>query len=146
MPDRQDIKKRLISKFQLYQREYPSDTLFVVYCVGPHCNATEKVAIRLAKLRRPVKKIRATLSVSFQKIPGTIPKILSNTKGRPTGRPLHVKRKVYASFQVRRSQPLPVVGGGLPSKTWKVCGAAKWFGFSPSSRCQLTGDCGWVYA
>ena len=36
---------------------YPSDTLFVVYCAGPHCNATEKAAIRLAKLGRPVKKM-----------------------------------------------------------------------------------------
>lgn len=37
--------------------EYPQDTLFVVYCAGPHCNATEKAAIRLAKLERPVKKM-----------------------------------------------------------------------------------------
>lgn len=37
--------------------EYPDDTLFVVYCAGPHCNATEKAAIRLAKLGRPVKKM-----------------------------------------------------------------------------------------
>ena len=37
--------------------EYPPDTLFVVYCAGPHCNATEKAAIRLAKLGRPVKKM-----------------------------------------------------------------------------------------
>jgi len=38
-------------------REYPRDTLFVVYCAGPHCNGTEKAAIRLAKLGRPVKKM-----------------------------------------------------------------------------------------
>lgn len=37
--------------------DYPSDTLFVVYCAGPHCNATEKAAIKLARLRRPVKKM-----------------------------------------------------------------------------------------
>ena len=37
--------------------DYPEDTLFVVYCAGPHCNATEKAAIRLAKLGRPVKKM-----------------------------------------------------------------------------------------
>ena len=37
--------------------EFPPDTLFVVYCAGPHCNATEKAAIRLAKLGRPVKKM-----------------------------------------------------------------------------------------
>ena len=36
---------------------YPPDTLFVVYCAGPHCNATEKAAIKLAKLNRPVKKM-----------------------------------------------------------------------------------------
>ena len=38
-------------------KPYPPDTLFVVYCAGPHCNATEKAAIRLAKLGRPVKKM-----------------------------------------------------------------------------------------
>jgi len=39
------------------REEYPLDTLFVVYCAGPHCNGTEKAAIRLAKLGRPVKKM-----------------------------------------------------------------------------------------
>ena len=38
-------------------QQYPQDTLFVVYCAGPHCNATEKAAIKLAKLNRPVKKM-----------------------------------------------------------------------------------------
>lgn len=37
--------------------QYPAETLFVVYCAGPHCNATEKAAIRLARLQRPVKKM-----------------------------------------------------------------------------------------
>jgi rhodanese-related sulfurtransferase len=41
----------------MHDRQDPSDTLFVVYCAGPHGNATEKAAIRLAKLRRPVKKL-----------------------------------------------------------------------------------------
>lgn len=36
---------------------YPADTLFVVYCAGPHCNGTEKAAIKLAELGRPVKKM-----------------------------------------------------------------------------------------
>ncbi|WP_339722229.1 rhodanese-like domain-containing protein [uncultured Paraglaciecola sp.] len=36
---------------------YPDDTLFVVYCAGPHCNGTEKAAIKLAELGRPVKKM-----------------------------------------------------------------------------------------
>jgi rhodanese-related sulfurtransferase len=38
-------------------QQYPQDTLFVVYCAGPHCNAADKAAVRLAKLNRPVKKM-----------------------------------------------------------------------------------------
>ncbi len=34
---------------------YPADTLFVVYCAGPHCNGAARAAVRLAKLERPVK-------------------------------------------------------------------------------------------
>ena len=37
--------------------EYPEDTLFVVYCAGPHCNGADKAAVRLAGLGRPVKKM-----------------------------------------------------------------------------------------
>jgi rhodanese-related sulfurtransferase len=36
---------------------YPADTLFVVYCSGPHCNGADRAAIRLARLGRPVKKM-----------------------------------------------------------------------------------------
>lgn len=36
---------------------YPPDTLFVVYCAGPHCNGADKAAMRLAALDRPVKKM-----------------------------------------------------------------------------------------
>jgi rhodanese-related sulfurtransferase len=36
---------------------YPADTLFVVYCTGPHCNGADKAAVRLAGLDRPVKKM-----------------------------------------------------------------------------------------
>jgi rhodanese-related sulfurtransferase len=35
--------------------EWPEDTLFVVYCAGPHCNGTDKAALRLAMLGRKVK-------------------------------------------------------------------------------------------
>jgi rhodanese-related sulfurtransferase len=35
--------------------EYPMETLFVVYCAGPHCNGAARGALRLAKLGRPVK-------------------------------------------------------------------------------------------
>lgn len=34
---------------------YANDTIFVVYCAGPHCNGANKAAIRLAKLGLPVK-------------------------------------------------------------------------------------------
>ena len=37
--------------------EYPPNTLFVVYCAGPHCNGADKAAVRLARLGRPVKKM-----------------------------------------------------------------------------------------
>jgi len=43
--------KIVASKMELW----PTDTLFVVYCAGPHCNGAAKGALRLAKLRRPVK-------------------------------------------------------------------------------------------
>ena len=35
--------------------EYAAETLFVVYCAGPHCNGAHRGAIRLARLGRPVK-------------------------------------------------------------------------------------------
>lgn len=36
---------------------YARDTLFVVYCSGPHCNGADRAALRLAELGRPVKKM-----------------------------------------------------------------------------------------
>ena len=36
---------------------YASETLFVVYCTGPHCNGADKAAAQLARLGRPVKKM-----------------------------------------------------------------------------------------
>jgi len=36
---------------------YPRNTLFVVYCAGPHCNGANKAALRLAQLGRPVKEM-----------------------------------------------------------------------------------------
>jgi rhodanese-related sulfurtransferase len=35
--------------------QYPVDTLFVVYCAGPHCNGAHRAALRLSRLGRPVK-------------------------------------------------------------------------------------------
>lgn len=36
---------------------YPPDTLFVVYCNGPHCNGADRAAANLARLGRKVKKM-----------------------------------------------------------------------------------------
>lgn len=36
---------------------YGAETLFVVYCAGPHCNGADRAALRLARLGRPVKKM-----------------------------------------------------------------------------------------
>jgi rhodanese-related sulfurtransferase len=35
--------------------EWPTEALFVVYCAGPHCNGTDKAALRLGGLGRRVK-------------------------------------------------------------------------------------------
>lgn len=37
--------------------DYPMNTLFVVYCAGPHCNGSSRGALRLAQLGRPVKEM-----------------------------------------------------------------------------------------
>jgi rhodanese-related sulfurtransferase len=37
--------------------DWPAESLFVVYCAGPHCNGADKAALRLARLGRPVKKM-----------------------------------------------------------------------------------------
>jgi len=37
--------------------EWSPETMFVVYCAGPHCNGADKAALRLAELGRPVKKM-----------------------------------------------------------------------------------------
>jgi len=34
---------------------FPGETVFVVYCAGPHCNGGHRGAIRIAALGRPVK-------------------------------------------------------------------------------------------
>lgn len=49
LPTRQIVEQRLA--------EYPLDTLFVVYCAGPHCNGANKAAVKLARLGRPVKEM-----------------------------------------------------------------------------------------
>jgi rhodanese-related sulfurtransferase len=49
LPHRRIIERNLL--------EYPMDTLFVVYCAGPHCNGADRAALRLADLGRSVKKM-----------------------------------------------------------------------------------------
>ena len=34
---------------------WPEETLFIVYCAGPHCNGADRAAAALARLGRPVK-------------------------------------------------------------------------------------------
>jgi rhodanese-related sulfurtransferase len=36
---------------------FPQETLFIVYCNGPHCNGADKGAAQLARLKRKVKKM-----------------------------------------------------------------------------------------
>ena len=36
---------------------WPAETLFVVYCAGPHCNGAQKAGLRLARLGRKVKEM-----------------------------------------------------------------------------------------
>ena len=40
-----------------YMDRYAKDTLFVLYCAGPHCNGANKGALRLAQLGYPVKEM-----------------------------------------------------------------------------------------
>lgn len=40
---------------QQKMQQWPDDTLFVVYCAGPHCNGADRAAAKLAALGRPVK-------------------------------------------------------------------------------------------
>lgn len=55
VPGAVNLPHRRISERAL--AAYAPDTLFVVYCAGPHCNGADRAAIRLARLGRPVKKM-----------------------------------------------------------------------------------------
>ncbi|CAI3787962.1 Thiosulfate sulfurtransferase GlpE [Pseudomonas sp. MM227] len=37
--------------------EFPADSLFVVYCAGPHCNGVHRAAARIAQLGYAVKEM-----------------------------------------------------------------------------------------
>ena len=53
VPGARDLAHRKIVAGKL--AEFAPDTLFVVYCAGPHCNGAARAAVRLARLGRPVK-------------------------------------------------------------------------------------------
>jgi len=55
VPGAINLPTRMIGAARL--AAYPVDTLFVVYCAGPHCNGANKAAIKLAELGRPVKEM-----------------------------------------------------------------------------------------
>jgi len=55
VPGAISLPHRLITERTL--AAYGPETLFVVYCDGPHCNGADRAAIRLSKLDRPVKKM-----------------------------------------------------------------------------------------
>lgn len=67
LPHRRIIERNLAA--------WPADTLFVVYCAGPHCNGADKAALRLAHLGRPVKKmiggVTGWLDEGFALVAGT---------------------------------------------------------------------------
>jgi len=65
--------------------QWPQDTLFVVYCAGPHCNGANKAAVRLARLSRPVKEmiggITGWLDEGFALAKGTAPSSAAALEG-----------------------------------------------------------------
>lgn len=55
VPGAENLPHRQIDNDRL--AAYPEDTLFVTYCAGPHCNAAQRAAAKLAGLGRPVKEM-----------------------------------------------------------------------------------------
>ncbi|WMN20039.1 MULTISPECIES: rhodanese-like domain-containing protein [Pseudomonas] len=55
VPGAINIPVRLLTAEHL--AHYPRDSLFVVYCAGPHCNGANKAAVKLAALQYPVKEM-----------------------------------------------------------------------------------------
>ncbi len=53
IPGAVHMPHRLISPETLAR--WPAETLFVVYCAGPHCNGADRAALKLAGLGRKVK-------------------------------------------------------------------------------------------
>lgn len=62
--------------------QWPQETLFVVYCAGPHCNGADRAALKLAMLGRPVKLMLGGIAgwqdegLAFAQIPRDAPATL----------------------------------------------------------------------
>jgi rhodanese-related sulfurtransferase len=67
-------------------QESPADTLFVVYCAAPHCNGTDKTALRLGKLSRKVKigGMTGWSDEGFSFASGALPAAFSTPRNRCT--------------------------------------------------------------
>jgi len=74
--------------------EWPRETLFVVYCAGPHCNGADRAALKIARLGRPVK-------IMIGGITGWPTKPMNLPKGR---RSAVCQPNEIASQQRRRAQ------------------------------------------
>jgi rhodanese-related sulfurtransferase len=55
VPGALNLPRRLLTAEGL--AGYPKNSLFVVYCAGPHCNGANKAAVKLAALGYPVKEM-----------------------------------------------------------------------------------------
>ena len=53
LPGAISLPRSLIDKATL--GEFPEDSIFIVYCAGPHCNGAQRAGKRLATLGWPVK-------------------------------------------------------------------------------------------
>jgi len=63
-------------------QEWPAQTLFVVYCAGPHCNGAHKAAVRLSRLGRSVKEmiggVTGWLDEGFPLATGSMPQCMED--------------------------------------------------------------------
>lgn len=60
LPGALHLPHRQIDEARMTQ--WPQETLFVVYCAGPHCNGADVAAMKLALLGRPVKMMLGGLT------------------------------------------------------------------------------------
>jgi len=65
--------------------EWPEDTLFVVYCAGPHCNGADRAALKLSSLGRRVKVMLGGMTgwadEGFAFVSGEVPGSVQDSRG-----------------------------------------------------------------